>query len=163
MKRVTFALAMYSSVGVQARSVMRGASLVLCLVACGLWLVPAAQAQSGDFCPGAPDSSGVPQKPGPAIRFGITPQVQTGQLGTGAAPPRLPEDPAKQLAALDALKPPGGPFVLRLHRFFWSDGEDGVNRFLDLTRFYTSHGYLVELQLRYHPDSQQEGDIGAWV
>jgi hypothetical protein len=110
-----------------------------------------------------PDSSGVPQKPGPPIRFGITPQVQTGQLGTGEAPPRLPEDPARQLAALDRLRPAGGPFVLRLHRFFWSDGEAGIARFLDLAGFYTSHGYPVELQLRYHPSSSQEGDIPAWV
>jgi hypothetical protein len=125
--------------------------------------VPSAGAQTSGFCPGEPDSSGVPVKPGPAIRFGITPQVQTGQLATGEAPPRLPEDPAKQLAALDKLKPADGPLVLRLHRFFWSDGEDAVNRFLELSRFYTDHGYLVELQLRYHPNSTQEGDIGAWV
>src|SRR5204862_5752966 len=86
-------------------------------------------------CTGVPDSSGVPQKPGPPIRFGITPQVQSGQLGTGEAPPRLPEDPARQLAALDRLRPAGGPFVLRLHRFFWSDGEAGIARFLDLASF----------------------------
>jgi hypothetical protein len=102
-------------------------------------------------------------KPGPAVRFGITPGVQTGQIGTGPAPPRTPEDPARQLAALDALRPPGGPFVLRLHRFFWSEGEAGIQRFLALAKLYTDHGYLVELQLRYHPDSQQEGDIPAWV
>src|SRR3954454_10903450 len=110
-----------------------------------LALAPAADAQTP--CTGVPDSSGIPQLPGPPVRFGITPQVQTGQLGTGEAPPRVPEDPARQLAALDRLKPAGGPLVLRLHRFFWSDGEDGVKRFLDLARFYTSHGYLVELQL----------------
>jgi hypothetical protein len=78
-------------------------------------------------------------------------------------PPRLPEDPAKQLAALGQLRPPNAPFVLRLHRFFWSDGEEGVRRFLDLTSFYTSHGYQVELQLRYHPNKQQEGNIPAWT
>src|SRR5207249_4998862 len=38
-------------------------------------------------------------KPGPALRFGITPGVQTGQLGTGPVPPRTPEDPSHQLAA----------------------------------------------------------------
>jgi hypothetical protein len=124
-------------------------------------IAPSAAAQS--FCSGELDATGVPQKPGPAIRFGITPQVQVGQLGTGAVPPRLPEDPAKQLAALDKLRPPGGPLVLRLHRFFWSDGEEGVRRFLDSTRFYTDRGYLVELQLRYHPSSEQEGDIPAWT
>ena len=98
-----------------------------------------------------------------ALRFGITPGVQTGQLGTGAVPPRLPEDPAQTLNALGRLKPANGPFVLRLHRFFWSDGEEGVRRFLALKDRYTRAGYFVELQLRYHPDEQHEGDIAAWT
>ena len=139
---------------------MRVRFAVVCLGA--LLALPAA-ARADDFCPGALSADGVPQKPGPPITFGITPQVQVGQLGTGAVPPRLPEDPAKQLAALGRLRPPDGPFVLRLHRLFWSDGEAGVQRFLDLTRFYTSHGYQVELQLRYHPSKEQEGDIPAWT
>ena len=101
-------------------------------------------------------------KPGPALRFGITPGVQTGQLVTGPVPPRTPEDPAKQLAALGRLRAADGPFVVRLHRFFWSDGEAGVKRFLALAKRYTSHGYLAELQLRYHPTPAQEGDIAAW-
>ena len=102
-------------------------------------------------------------KPGPALRFGITPGVQTGQLGTGPVPPRTPEVAAKQLAAVAKLRPAGGPFVLRLHRFFWSEGEAGIKRFLALAKRYTSHGYLVELQLRYHPAAAQEGDIRAWL
>ncbi len=53
--------------------------------------------------------------------------------------------------------------MLRLHRFFWSDGEDGVKSFLALKDRYTRAGYFVELQLRYHPNAQQEGDIGAWT
>ena len=89
--------------------------------------------------------------------------MQTGQLGTGPAPPRTPEDPARHLAALDLLRPIGAPFVLRLHRFFWSDGEQAMQRFLALADRYTSHGYLVELQLRYHPSAEQEGDIAAWT
>jgi hypothetical protein len=101
-------------------------------------------------------------KPGPALRFGITPGVQTGQLGTGPVPPRTPEDPAKQLAALAQLRPKNGPFVVRLHRFFWSDGAAGVKRFLALAKRYTRAGYLAELQLRYHPTTAQEGDIPAW-
>ena len=97
------------------------------------------------------------------LRFGITPGVQTGQLGGGAVPPRLPEDPAKTLGALGRLKPADAPFVLRLHRFFWSDGEQGVRDFLALKDRYTRAGYFVELQLRYHPNAQQEGDIAAWT
>jgi hypothetical protein len=128
------------------------------LLACA----PAAHAQSSS-CLGEPSAQNVPQKPGPALRFGITPGVQTGQLGTGPQPPRTPEDPAKQLDALHRLVPPGVPFVLRLHRFFWSDGEAGVTRFLALADRYTRAGYDVELQLRYHPTPAQEGDIPAWT
>ena len=120
----------------------------------------AAGAQTGNPCTGTIDAQ---PKPGPAVRFGITPSVQTGQFVTGPVPPRLPEDPAKQLDALGKLRPPGGPFVLRLNRFFWSDGEPGFQHFLALAKLYTDHGYLVELQVRYHPNSQQEGDIPAWL
>jgi hypothetical protein len=122
-----------------------------------------ATAQSSS-CTGEIDASGVPQKPGPAMRFGITPGAQTGQLGAGAQPPRVPEDPAKQLSSLAKLRPNTSiPFVLRLHRFFWSDGEQGVKHFLELAKRYTAAGFLVELQLRYHPSKQQEGDIKAWT
>ena len=135
-----------------------GASLLAALV-----LAAPANAQGGSPCFGQTDADAVEQKPGPPMRFGITPGVQTGQFFTGAVPPRTPEDPAKQLSGLDGLRAPGAPFVLRLHRFFWSDGEEGVRRFLALADFYTQAGYLVELQLRYHPNEQQEGDIDAWV
>ncbi len=134
---------------------------VLIAVLATLVVAPAARAQ--DSCLGQTSAANVPQKPGPPLRFGITPGVQTGQLGTGPQAPRTPEDPAKQLDALHELVPPGVPFVLRLHRFFWSDGEAGVQRFLALADRYTRAGYLVELQLRYHPNSSQEGDIPAWT
>src|SRR5437868_14872803 len=98
-------------------------------------------------------------KGGPKLHFGITPGVQTGQLTRGPVPPRTPEVPAKQLAAVSRLRAPGAPFVLRLHRLFWSDGEAGIRHFLTLARRYTRHDYLVELQLRYHPNARQEGDI----
>src|SRR5919202_5607491 len=126
-------------------------------------LAAASPAGAQQQCFGETNADNVPQKPGPALRFGITPGVQTGQLGTGPQPPRTPEDPVRQLDALRALKPPGVPFVLRLHRFFWSDGEPGVERFLELAKRYTGAGYLVELQLRYHPNEQQEGDIAGWT
>ncbi|MEA2458436.1 MAG: hypothetical protein QOC95_1408, partial [Thermoleophilaceae bacterium] len=135
-------------------------ALVLACAAAGA--ATPAHAQSGCF--GEVSADGVPQKPGPPIRFGITPGVQTGQLGTGPQPPRTPEDPAQQVAALHKLVPSGQtPFVLRLHRFFWSDGEAGVQHFLELADRYTREGFLVELQLRYHPSAEQEGDIPAWT
>jgi hypothetical protein len=137
------------------------------LVACAVAATPAAaaHAQAGQQCFGDTSADAVPQKPGPPMRFGITPGVQTGQLGTGPQPPRTPEDPAQQVKALHSLVPAGQntPFVLRLHRFFWSDGEPGVQKFLALADQYTSEGFLVELQLRYHPAKDQEGDIPAWT
>src|SRR4051812_12050581 len=112
-------------------------------------LAPVSGAQTPG-CVGETSAANVVARPGaPLLRFGITPGVQTGQLGTGPTPPRLPEDPAKHLAALEQLRAPGQDFVLRLHRFFWSDGEAGVQRFLELANRYTAHGFDVELQLRY--------------
>jgi hypothetical protein len=125
--------------------------------------VPAAA--SAQTCTGEPSADAVKQEPAKArLRFGVTPGAQTGQLGSGPQPPRVPEDPAKQVEALHNLRPDGSlPFVLRLHRFFWSDGEPGVKRFEELADRYTREGFLVELQLRYHPSPEQEGDIPAWT
>src|SRR5215211_6859107 len=122
--------------------------------AAALLALPATAPAQSDFpnCTSNLQADQVPPSPDKrALRFGITPGVQTGQLGGGAQPPRLPEDPAKTLDALGRLRPANGPFVLRLHRFFWSDGEEGVQRFLALKDRYTRAGYFVELQLRYHP------------
>jgi hypothetical protein len=135
---------------------------VAVVVLAALVLAAPAHAQN-EQCFGQVDADSVEQRPGPALRYGITPGVQTGQFVSGAAPPRTPEDRGRHLAALDRLRPAGAPFVLRLHRFFWSEGEPEVRRFLALADEYTRAGYLVELQLRYHPSPEQEGDIEAWV
>jgi hypothetical protein len=103
----------------------------------------------------------VEAKPGPPLRFGIGPLVQAGQAGGGPAT-AVPEQPARTHAALARLRAPGRPFVLRLNRFFWSDREAGVRRYLGLARRFARRGYLIELQVRYHPDSSQQGDLAAW-
>ena len=124
---------------------------------------PAASAQSTPpGCVGDTDAAQVKQLPGPPVRFGVNARAVTGQIGPLPAE-ALPEDPAKQLAKLDELRRPGAPFPLRLTRFFWRDGEAGFRDFLALTEQYTSHGFPVELQVRYQPSPQQEGDIDAWV
>lgn len=132
-----------------------------CLLAVAIALPAAAAAQS--LCLGELQANEAKAAGGPPLRFGITPGVQTGQLVLGATAPRTPEDPARHLAALARLRPAAAPFVLRLHRFFWSDGEAGVQRFLALADRYGAAGYDVELQLRYHPSKAQEGDIAAWT
>jgi hypothetical protein len=111
-------------------------------------------------CLGDPSASGVPRRPAPPLRLGITPAGEAGALGPAVA--LTPIDRRKTLQALAALHPHDAPFVLRLNRFFWSDGQRGVRRFLRTTRRYTSRGYRVELQLRYHPSPEQEGNIRAW-
>jgi hypothetical protein len=95
------------------------------------------------------------------LRFGIGPLVQAGQAGGGSAP-AVPEQPKETERALARLKAPGRPFVLRLNRFFWSDGEAGFRRYLGLARRFARLGYLVELQVRYHPTTAQDGDLAAW-
>jgi hypothetical protein len=137
--------------------------VALCAVA--LALLPAAAARAADdypVCTGDTSAAAVQQKPGPALRVGITPRVQAGQVGPVPATAK-PDVPAKTLAALARLKPPGGPLVVRLNRFFWSDGEAAFTEFLAEARRYAQAGYEVELQVRYHPSAAQEGDIGAWT
>ena len=97
----------------------------------------------------------------PPLRFGITPAGEAGALGP--AVPAVPDNPRRTLAALQRLRPPGAPFVLRLNRFFWSEGEAGIERFAALARRYTRAGYRVELQLRYHPRPEEVGDTRGWL
>jgi len=140
---------------------MRRAATAAVLLALAA-VAPARAADDYPVCTGDTSAAGVPQKPGPALRVGITPRVQAGQVGPVPAQ-AVSEDPAKTLAALALLRPSGGPLVVRLNRFFWSDGEAAFKQFLAETARYTEAGYPVELQVRYHPSSEQEGDIAAWT
>jgi hypothetical protein len=121
-----------------------------------------AAAQVPGLCLGDTSATQVTPEPGPQLRFGITPAGEAGALGP--AVPAVPGDPDRDLAALAQLRPPnGGPFVIRLNRLFWSLGEEGLDRYQQLARFYVRHGYQVEIQLRYHPTATQEGEIAAWT
>ena len=136
----------------------RLAVLFAVVASCSYFAAPAA----GQSCTGEIDAAGVPVKAGKGLRFGIGPLVQAGQIGPAPSPAE-PEQPERTHSALARLRPPGRPFVLRLNRFFWSDGEAGFRRYLALADRFTSRGYLVELQVRYHPSASQEGDIAAWT
>jgi hypothetical protein len=119
-------------------------------------------AQVPQVCPGDTDDAAVTQEPGPLLRFGITPAGEAGALGP--AVPAVPGTREQDLAALAQLRPAAGsPFVIRLNRFFWSLGEEGIELFRQKARSFTKAGYQVELQLRYHPTPEQEGDIPAWT
>ena len=102
-----------------------------------------------------------PAAAAPPLTFGITPAGEAGALGPTVPP--VPDNPPRTLAALQRLRPRGAPFVLRLNRFFWSDGQAGIDRFAALARRYTRAGFRVELQLRYHPRPEQVGDTRAWL
>ncbi|MBA3263896.1 MAG: hypothetical protein H0T69_15765 [Thermoleophilaceae bacterium] len=133
----------------------RGFAIALALLLAGPALASARP------CTADIHASDVRTQPGPPLRFGIGPLVQAGQAGGGPAV-AVAEQPARTHAALARLKAPGRPFVLRLNRFFWSDGEPGFRRYLGLARRFARRGYLIELQVRYHPDGAQEGDLSAW-
>ena len=132
---------------------------VALLAACGGAGTPAAAAASDPYCTGG-YGAGQAARPGPPVRFGIDPEAagSTGSVQTSVKP----EDPAKAFAALAALRPPGKELVLRVNRLFWSDGEAGIDRFRQIVAADDAAGYDVELQVRYHPTSAQEGDIAAW-
>jgi hypothetical protein len=132
----------------------------LCFVVLSL-LLPASATAAARPCTDELRADQVPARPGPPLRFGVGPLVQAGQAGGGPAV-AVPERPERTDAALARLRAPGRPFVLRLNRFFWSDREAGMRRYLRLARRFARQGYLIELQVRYHPDSAQEGDLGAW-
>ena len=131
-------------------------------LAAALLVLGLAPAHAGADCMPRTSADGVPVKPGPDVRMGLTPAGEAGALGPKV--PVTPIDMPRTFAALAQLRPPGdAPFVLRLNRLFWSDGEAGLARFEAAVRDYTAHGYLVEVQVRYHPPDGHDGDVDGFV
>jgi hypothetical protein len=115
----------------------------------------------------APTSTGClqadpPAHPRPArLRFGVDPGP-AGDLTPTTAP--LPAYTMRRnLAAIDRLRPPRGPFVVRLNRLFWSGGASLLRTFTRRARRLSNSGNDVEVQVRYHPTSQEDGRIGKWT
>jgi len=133
---------------------------VLAGLLCMLLLAPTAGAAraSDPYCTGS--YGGAAARPG-MLRFG----VDVGLAGSagGVQLPSAPDDPARDLAAVRALDPPGRALVVRLNRLFWSDGQRGIDAFRAQVARYTRAGFAVELQVRYHPPAGRAGDIAAWV
>src|SRR5215208_1069359 len=111
----------------------RIAAIVLGLLALVLGAAPAA-AQECVTAEPPPLSAG--ERP---LRLGIFP-LAAGSAGAAQAQP-APEDPAKALAALQRLRPPGRELVLRLNRMFWADGDAGLGRFAALVDGYAREGF----------------------
>lgn len=98
--------------------------------------------------------------PAHRLRFGITPQLAGSAGGTQGEV--APEDPVKALNALHQLQPRKRRLVMRMNRLFMSEGRAGIRRFAKLANRYRRAGFDVESQVRYHPNSDQEGDMHAW-
>jgi hypothetical protein len=93
--------------------------------------------------------------------MGIDPEL-AGSVGTGQSA-AVPLDDAKDVAALNALRPAGKALVLRVNRLFWADGEDGIKRFQEIVARHDAAGFDSELQVRYHPAAGDEGNIAKWT
>jgi hypothetical protein len=129
-------------------------------VICALVLAPAAAASSADpYCTGS--YGGAPPRSGAPLRFGVDPGV-AGSAG-GVQLPTVPDDPARDLSAVQALDPPDRAMVVRLNRLFWSDGQAGIDAFEQQVALYTGAGFEVEIQVRYHPPQGEAGNLSAWV
>jgi len=99
--------------------------------------------------------------PGPRIHFGVGPRL-AGEIGSGQTTPLVPENWQERDRALRRLAG-DRDFTVRLNRLFLSDGWRGIRQFQKMARHYGRLGFGVELQVRYHPRPQQNGDIGAWL
>jgi hypothetical protein len=98
---------------------------------------------------------------GRVLRFGIGPRL-AGEAGEGQTVPTVPEDPGLRDAALEELQGDGF-FAVRLNRLFMSEGQAGIDEFKRMARHYAKLGLDVELQVRYHPADEDNGDIAKWL
>jgi hypothetical protein len=138
------------------RAARFGLVAALVVAATGTHVSPAGA--SDPLCLGS--YGGAPPRAGGPLRFGVDPGL-AGSAG-GVQLPAVPDDPARDLKAVEALTPEGRQLVVRLNRLFWSDGEAGIERFRRLASSYTRAGLEVEIQVRYHPPAGEAGNIAAW-
>ena len=133
--------------------------LLAALLGLALWAAPAA---AQDYCAGDRSAAAVEMKPGPALRFGVTPSGAAGQLGPVPSS-FAPDRPDAILGALAALRKPAAPLVTHAYTSWRNAGPDEDARLLELADRYTRAGYLFELVVRYHPSPQQEGDVAGFA
>jgi hypothetical protein len=133
---------------------------VLLAALASLWLAPSALAQEGGESCLTADPPAV-DRPAEPLGFGITPQL-AGNVGAtqGEA---VPLDPRRTRNSLERLGPPGRELVLHLNRLFWSERGEGIRRFARRVDHSSRAAFTTEIQVRYHPDEEQEGRIRAWT
>ncbi len=122
-------------------------------------VVPDVAGASDPLCLGSYGSA--PARAAASLRFGIDPGI-AGSAGT-AQLPTVPDNPARDLAAVKQLRPRGRVLVVRLNRLFWSAGDRGIASFKRAAARYTRAGFDVEIQVRYHPAAGEAGNLRAWV
>lgn len=99
-------------------------------------------------------------EPEQRIGFGITP-LEAGSAGASQLEPE-PVDLGAERRALGRLEPPRRTLVMRLNRMFMADGIEGIRRYARIVDRYARWGFNSELQVRYHPDEQDEGRMKPW-
>lgn len=119
----------------------------------------ASAAGAGSIC--TDNYGGAVPRVGRPLRFGIDPGL-AGSAG-GVQLPATPDNLAADVAAVHRLHPAHRVLVARLNRLFWSDGQAGIRQFRRLVRRYSRAGLEVELQVRYHPSSSENGNLRAWT
>ena len=98
---------------------------------------------------------------GAPLRFGIGPRL-AGESGAAQVTAPAPEIPARRDAALRRLQ--GHRYLaVRLNRLFESDGAAGIAHFQRLAAHFGRMGLDVELQVRYHPRPQDDGNLAVWL
>jgi hypothetical protein len=92
-----------------------------------------------------------------ALIFGIYPGGGAGTVGPAGR--TAPDDPVKQLAALEQLRAPGRPFVLHIFASYTGAGSASPAEQVgdDIAR-YTAAGFEVELVLTYRPAGRVPAD-----
>lgn len=101
-------------------------------------------------------------KPARALRFGVDVGLAGNLVPVTTAAP-APIDPGKEAVALAGLRPRHGRLVVRLNRLFWSGGEPLLQQFAAEARRWGRAGYDVEVQVRYHPATQDVGDAAGFA
>src|SRR5580658_58790 len=108
-------------------------AFALTLAACWLSGATAAGSSSDPLCAGS--YGGARARAAGPLRFGVDPGL-AGTVG-GVQLSSVPDNPGRDLQALEALRPPGHELVLRLNRLFWSDGAAGITSFERTVATYT--------------------------
>lgn len=141
------------------RIALAGAAIVA-LIGIALVHTPFAGAEptGGTYC--LSDDPPAVSKPPKRIRFGTTPLL-AGSAGVSQIEP-APQSTRRAIGALRKLRPRRRQLVMRLNRMFWADGTAGIRRYARIVDRYARAGFDSELQVRYHPPEDAEGDMEAW-